>query len=97
MKSILGGALAAQGKYADAEPFLIEGFKSIDADPKAPKKRRVDAPIALFRCTNHRASRPTPSLSAKCAVLDPTIDRRRNNLSRSSTPLPASIPTRRTQ
>ena len=43
MKSILGGALAAQGKYADAEPFLIEGFKSIDADPKAPKKRRVDA------------------------------------------------------
>jgi len=42
-KSVLGGALAAQKKFAEAEPLLLEGFKMIEGDPKAVKRRRDDA------------------------------------------------------
>jgi tetratricopeptide (TPR) repeat protein len=43
IKSVMGGALAAQKKFAEAEPLLLEGFRTIESDPKADKRRRADA------------------------------------------------------
>jgi eukaryotic-like serine/threonine-protein kinase len=48
-KSVLGGALAAQKKFAEAEPWLLEGFRLIDGDPKAVKRRRDDAVERLIQ------------------------------------------------
>jgi serine/threonine protein kinase len=39
IKSVLGGALAAQKKFTDAEPLLLEAFQMLEADPRAPKRR----------------------------------------------------------
>jgi eukaryotic-like serine/threonine-protein kinase len=48
-KSVLGGALAAQKKFAEAEPLLLNGFRLIDGDPKAVKRRRDDAVERLIQ------------------------------------------------
>jgi tetratricopeptide (TPR) repeat protein len=51
IKSVLGGALAAQKKFRDAEPLLLEGFDVLQADPKTPPRRvaeSLDRVIQLY-------------------------------------------------
>ncbi len=48
-KSVLGGALAGQKRFGEAEPLLLEGFRIIEADPKAKKKSRDDAVERLIQ------------------------------------------------
>ena len=40
--SMLGGSLSGQGKYAEAEPLLVEGYEKM-APPKAAAIRKREA------------------------------------------------------
>ena len=70
-KSVLGAALAAQKKYDEAEPLLLEGFRMVDGDPRVDRRRRDEAikrliqlyeslgkPEEVTRWRNLRAARP---------------------------------------
>ncbi|WP_406697538.1 serine/threonine-protein kinase [Singulisphaera sp. Ch08] len=42
-KSLLGGALAGQGRFVEAEPLLIGGYEGLHSDPGAKPKALADA------------------------------------------------------
>ena len=70
IKSVLGGALAAHERFTEAEPLLVEGFRIVDADTNALKRRRSDALERVIRlyeswgkadeAAKWRARRPAP-------------------------------------
>jgi hypothetical protein len=42
-RSMLGGALAGQGKYDQAEPLLLDGYAGMKDNPAAPANRKRQA------------------------------------------------------
>jgi len=45
-ESVLGGVLAAEGRYAEAEPLLVAGYTGLQ---RSPGERTLAAQIALRR------------------------------------------------
>jgi hypothetical protein len=49
-KSLLGGALLGQQKYAEAEPFLLQGYQGMkQRAAKIPENRKITLTDALKR------------------------------------------------
>lgn len=49
-KSLLGGALLGQKKYADAEPLLLAGYEEMkQREAKIPEQGKVRLPEAIER------------------------------------------------
>ena len=48
--SLLGGALAGQKKYAEAEPLLVEGYENMKPPPPAAvrKKEALERVVELY-------------------------------------------------
>ncbi len=49
MRSLLGGCLTAQKKFADAEPLLLESFQALQAAQGVPPGRLHQAADRIIR------------------------------------------------
>ena len=47
--SQLGGAVAEEGNFTEAEPLLLEGYAMLKEHPRAPKDRRLRAIQRIVR------------------------------------------------
>ena len=61
-KSTLGEVVALQGRYAEAEPILLEGFRILDEDPETRQRTLEDARdriVRLYEAWGRRADANT--------------------------------------
>jgi hypothetical protein len=64
-KSLLGGALLGQKRYANAEPLLVAGYEGMKAREKAiPPQNRARIPEALDRLVEFYTARGKPDEAA---------------------------------
>jgi hypothetical protein len=59
--SALGAAIAAQGRFAEAEPLLVQSYERLLANPRAPAMRTREAHervVDLYRRWSERESTP---------------------------------------
>jgi tetratricopeptide (TPR) repeat protein len=65
-RSMLGGALLGQRKYADAEPLLLAGYAGLKGQEKTiPKEGRIRLPEAALRLVRLSAETGRPAEAAK--------------------------------
>jgi hypothetical protein len=69
VKSLLGTALSGQGRFADAEPLLLEGYARLKDDPGVSADRKHGALERIVRLyESWDEARPGGEMTAQAAL-----------------------------